>query len=217
MVDKELALNGSGYYDETAYKGMTAGPKPGEIWKRDDDRLFIIIARRDSVCSTLSLIDKKGDNSITVMAMVPMYTSPIMVGYAFASRMIQYIKKVPDEEMLSIRRSVGAALGLTVTNILPDAAKRQDDERKRLEEKFACLAAENEDLKQGYIDLHKENDKLTEKLVEIENLCEKDEKERKKAESALEKANMQRDMYRDMYMELFDRIIAHEVRINERR
>lgn len=213
MVDKELALNGSGYYDETAYKGMTAGPKPGEIWKRDDDRLFIIIARRDSVCSTLSLIDKKGDNSITVMAMVPMYTSPIMVGYAFASRMIQYIKKVPDDEMLSIRRSVGAALGLTVPTILPEAAKCQDDERKRLEEKCACLAADNEDLKQGYIDLNRKNNELRSIIAEKDKKCQAIEGQLPELKERLSKA----EIYREMYRELLDRIIAHEVKLNERR
>lgn len=213
MVDKELALNGSGYYDETAYKAMTSGPQPGEIWKRDDDRLFLIIARRDSVCSTLTLTDKKGDNSITVMAMVPMYTSPIMVGYAFASRMIQYIKKVPDEEMQAIRRAVGAALGLTVTNNLPEAAKCQDDERKRLEEKCACLAAENEDLKQGYIDINRKNNELRSVIAEKDKKCQAIEEQLPEMKEKLRKA----DIYREMYRELLDRIIAHEVRLNERR
>lgn len=213
MVDKELALNGSGYYDETAYKGITAGPKPGEIWKRDDDRLFIIIARRDSVCSTLSLTDKKGDNSITVMAMVPMYTSPIMVGYAFASRMIQYIKKVPDEEMLSIRRSVGAALGLTVTNNLPEAAKFQNEDRKRMEEKCACLEAENADLKQAYIDLNRKNNELRSVIAEKDKKCQSIEEQIPEMKEKLCKA----EIYREMYRELLDRIIAHEVRLNERR
>lgn len=217
MVDKELAINGSGYYDETAYKAMTHGANPGEIWKRDDGRIFVILAREGKRISTLLLTDKEFDGAIKVNAMVPMYTRPIMVGCGFETQMVEYIKKVPDEEMLSIRRAVSTALWMDEPTNLPEPKKCQDEERKRLEEKFACLAAENEDLKQGYIDLHKENDKLTEKLVEIESLCEKDEKERKKAESALEKANMQRDMYRDMYMELFDRIIAHEVRLNERR
>lgn len=213
MVDNELARNGSGYYDETAYKGMTAGPKPGEIWKRDDDRLFLILARKDSTCSALALTDKKGDNSITVMAMVPMYTSPIMVSYVFSSRMIQYIKKVPDKEMLSIRRAVGAALGLTVTTNLPDSEKCQDEERKRLEEKCACLAAENADLKQGYIDLHRKNDELRSDIAENQMKCQAYEEQLPELKERLCKA----EIYREMYRELLDKIIAHEVKINERR
>lgn len=40
MRDEELKRNGSGYYDETAYKAMTAGPQPGEIWQGHNDRIY---------------------------------------------------------------------------------------------------------------------------------------------------------------------------------
>ena len=213
MVDKELAINGSGYYDETAYKAMTHGANPGEIWKRDDGRIFVILAREGKRISTLLLTDKEFDGAIKVNAMVPMYTRPIMVGCGFETQMVEYIKKVPDEEMLSIRRAVGAALGLTVPTILPEAAKCQDDERKRLEEKCACLAADNEDLKQGYIDLNRKNNELRSIIADKDKKCQAIEGQLPELKERLSKA----EIYREMYRELLDRIIAHEVKLNERR
>lgn len=194
-MDEELKRNGSGYYDETAYKAMTAGPQPGEIWKRDDGRVLVILMRRESICSTLLLKDTDGAKTadeITVNAMVPMRTSPIMVGYAFAERMAQYVKKVPDKEFQAIRRMVGAALGLPMQ-------RSTDDGRRALEEKCACLEAENKDLKEGYSDLYRKNEELRAELASRKTVSAEDEKAHCLAE-------IQRDMYRDMYRDLLERI-----------
>lgn len=213
MVDKELAINGSVYYDETAYKAMSSGANPGEIWKRDDGRIFVILAREGKRISTLLLTNKEFDGAIKVNAMVPMYTKPIMVGCGFDSQMVEYIKKVPDEEMLSIRRAVSTALWMDEPTNLPEPKKCQDEERKRLEEKCACLAAENEDLKQGYIDLNRKNNELRSVIAEKEKKCQAIEEQLPEMKEKLCKA----DIYREMYRELLDRIIAHEVKLNERR
>lgn len=129
-----------------------------------------------------------------------MYTTPIMVGYSFTGKLAQYIKTVPEDEMRAIRRAVGAALGCTAA--LANAPK--PEKLKLLEEENACLMAENDDLKQGYIDQCKKNAEL---MAELAGMEKADAEHFKAIEEAKDKAR-KAEVYREMYLELLNRIVA---------
>ena len=187
MKHDDLKHNASGYYDETAYKALKtiAMPKPGEIWMdRRGQKTFLILQSWETVCSTLLLGAKDNDASLMVMAKVPMYTDPIMIGYTFTNILGEYVKTVPDDIMAEIRKEVTKALGLVVEPIVP----------------FGMLQAKENEV----LELTKEKSAM---LKEMHTLHDRLEDEKKKTEAL--KADHDRAMiYKDLYMNLVDKLIC---------
>lgn len=204
MNDKDLKRNASGYKDETCYKGITAPPKAGEIWvSKDGTKHWLILQNHGNVCSTLLLGTEQKEGSIMVMGRVPMYTTPVMVGYTFTVYVATFVKKIPDEKLEEIRQDVGKALGIvTVTqDILHSNAQVLGREREQLEVKNAelhdtniQLMKENETLKKRYDDLA---DQAASDLLCHGNIIEAQKKEIDRL-----------TVYKEMYMDLIDKLVS---------
>lgn len=140
MKSNDIRRNASVYYDETAFKAiqaLTKAPKAGEIWMDSTgSKTYLVLQSRKSVCSTLLLGTENKENSIVVMARVPMYTDPIMIGYTFTSMLTQYVKTVPEDNMETVKKAVARALGI-------HAEPECDD----IQERFDAVCKINKDLK----------------------------------------------------------------------
>ena len=195
MKDADLKRNASGYYDETCYKAITAPPRTGEIWtNRDGSKCWLILQGRDTVCSTLLLGKEEKENSIQVMARVPMYTDPVMIGYTFTDYLTTFVKKVKAEEFTNIQREVGKALGIIDINLV---APVPHDHINALEEKVLRLTKERDEAQKlataMKFDLDAKNmadqmvhDSITDMEQEITKL----------------------NIYKDMYMDLIDKLVS---------
>jgi hypothetical protein len=105
--------NASGYYDDTAYKAMTAGPQPGEIWtNRKGDLPSLILANNGPLCLCLKMYEDYMDGEIRVMGRVPMYVNPLKVTYARTADLMTYVKSIPGPEFKVIHRACVRALGI---------------------------------------------------------------------------------------------------------
>lgn len=114
MSDFGIKRNASGYYDETAYKAITKGPKPGEIWThRTIDDYVLVLARDERVCSMLKLDDKFREGKIVVRARAQMYTDPLKLSYCFHDQLGAYVKTLPDKEFVGVKKIVAETLGIT--------------------------------------------------------------------------------------------------------
>lgn len=208
MKEFDIKRNASGYYDDTAYKAMTTDPKPGEIWLHGTSgHYLLIISNINGVCSTLRLTDRERPDAIKVTFRTPMYTTPIMIGYCFATVLSQYVKSVTEEEFQAVRYGVADALGLmdlqtvkpvvdcgTHPHILEEKVKALEDERNKLLEE---IAGYGDTIKKQGIELQareKTNIMLGEELTKASH----------EAEKAL--------FYKEMYDSLMDRVMAMTVK-----
>lgn len=140
MKSNDIRRNASGYYDETAFKAIqaiTKAPKAGEIWMDSaGSKTYLVLQSDKNVCSTLLLGTENKENSIVVMAKVPMYTNPIMIGYTFSSMLTQYVKTVPEDSMETVKKAVARALGI-----------HAEPECEDIQKSFDAVCKINKDLK----------------------------------------------------------------------
>ena len=197
MKDADLKRNASGYYDETCYKAITAPPKAGEIWVSQDGRkTWLILQNHGTVCSTLLMGTEEKENSIKVMARVPMYTEPAMVGYTFTDYVSTFVKTVPAENMAEVRKAVGEALGITAMAAVPD------DSVRVLKLKVDALTDRVTRLQEEKSELMQENDDLLKELKYQTSLTAGSVN----AEMSQEITKL--NIYKDMYMDLIDKLVA---------
>lgn len=111
MADFGLTRNGSGYYDETAYKAFMGMAKPGDIWTANGGREEVLILHNQGTFfKCLSLTDKAGDARCIEVDGAG-YTNPGMVKYLFNQRLGRFVRKIPEGEFAQIRDAVEDALG----------------------------------------------------------------------------------------------------------
>lgn len=111
MADFGLNRNGSGYYDETAYKAFMGMAKAGEIWTTFDGREEVLILRNQgTLCNCLPLTDKASDARCIEVDGAG-YTNPGMVKYLFNQRLGRRVAILPEGEFAQIREAVEDALG----------------------------------------------------------------------------------------------------------
>lgn len=114
MGDFGIKRNASGYYDETPYKAIIKGPRPGEIWThRSMSDYVLVLARDERVCAMLRLDDKFREGKIVVRARAQMYTDPLKLSYCFFDQLGAYVKTLPEREFASVQKIVCETLGLT--------------------------------------------------------------------------------------------------------
>lgn len=199
MKDADLKRNASGYYDETAYKAITAPPKAGEIWTNQDGRkTWLILQNHGTVCSTLLMGTEERENSIKVMSRVPMYTEPAMVGYTFTDYVSTFVKTIPAANLAEVRKAVGEALGITATAAVPH------DHINALERRNAELLEERDSLLI-------ERDKAQKKADDLSNELYAKTMKDLMADDITE--NMRHELtclavYKDMYMDLIDKLVS---------
>lgn len=113
MADFGLKRNGSGYYDETAYKAFMGMAKAGDIWTANDGREEVLILKNQgTLCNCLTLTDKSMDKQcIEIVSAGTMYTNPSMVKYLFNSRLGTFVQRLPADEFAKVMEAVEDALG----------------------------------------------------------------------------------------------------------
>lgn len=196
MMNADLKRNASGYYDETCYKGITAPPKPGEIWQNKKGQRVLIINSNAKVASTLLLTT----NTETAECPIPvtagdkvLYTDPIMIGYALVRTLDAFVMKAKPEEFHVAREEIGKALGIT-----------NEDKVKALAERVAVLIDKNDALNHENADLRRDL-KDAEEMIDALKLKRESDKEFCMGMSAqIEKANV----YRELYTELIDKLVS---------
>lgn len=192
MNENDLKRNASGYYDEPCYKAVTAPPKAGEIWTHSKSGAYmLVIANRNGVCSTLRLSETVRDDSVTVTCKVPMYTTPIMLGYCFDNLLTDFVKKVKAEEFIAVQREIGKTLGVVFYEDLP--------------------GEHMEELKKEVVMLTRERDQARETAQAIKfdldarNMaCDALDAQCRAMSAELDKANV----YKEMYLTLLDKLIS---------
>ena len=113
MGDFGIKKNASGYYDETCYKGITAGPQPGEIYTHQaHGDYFLVIASNERVSACLKLDANDREGKIKIRARMQMYTDPIKISYCYNDMFSAFVRKLPDEEFAAVRRILAMTLGL---------------------------------------------------------------------------------------------------------
>lgn len=162
MSDFGLKRNGSGYYDETAYKGLTM-KRPGEIWTSYNGDV-LIIAAHDRHCTTLKLKEKGDlftDGLLTVDG--DKCTDPAMLGYTFNDTITSYVKRLPDDEFDEIIEAINLALAIDIpihrTEEKPAEIKvidrKAEDEAKEWLEMLKMANNENHQLR-GQLQAYKD-------------------------------------------------------------
>lgn len=127
IMDKDIMRNASGYYDETAYKAirevMSMESKVGEIWtmalnQKDQERQFLVLADHGNFVTGLPLYDiEREEHDISVLSKIRMYTNSAMISYSFADRLIEFVKRISDDELNSILRNIAESLGINSTHV----------------------------------------------------------------------------------------------------
>lgn len=114
MADYGLKRNGSGYYDETAYKAFMGMAKAGDIWTANDGREEVLILKNQGTfCNCLTLTNRSEDKQcIKIISAGTMYTNPGMVKYLFNSRLGAFVQRLPATEFEKVREAVEDALSI---------------------------------------------------------------------------------------------------------
>ncbi len=150
MGEFKLSRNGSGYYDETAYKGMCEMAKPGEIWSWLTNtgirKEVLILKNHGTFCSALTLVDEDSADCIEVVGMgnYSKFTDPRMVQYVYNSNFAQFITVVSGEDFVDILNVISCAL--SIPNITrkssEDTEQTISNHRDCFEEMIALLGVE---------------------------------------------------------------------------
>lgn len=214
MKDKELKLNGSGYYDEPCYQTIknVDAPKPGEIYIHGDTGRYVLVLNCvNGVCAILNLTEQERENRIPVMARVKMYTNPIMINYTFTTTLRQYVKTITDEECLEVKKAVCDALGLK--GIAIPAVPH--DHINALERRNAELLEERDKMLETAGHAHGEMIKMTDERDKAEKNWNEAIREvnalnaaNAELSKALEKEYVKSQFYREMYDTLLDKVIS---------
>ena len=115
MDKTEMKRNGSGYYDETAYKAYKGMRKPGEIWVRNTDKKqVLVLAVHRSFCTVLPLsdhMDANGDK-IPVNGSGTQYAHPGKLMYMYHDLFGQYVRKMDYKDFRGVQEAVARALAI---------------------------------------------------------------------------------------------------------
>lgn len=134
-MEFKMNRNASGYYDETAYKGMMGMAKPGEVWENGSKKVLII--KNHGNHSTSLLDEKKGDNCIAIMSDKVYYTDPSMLQYTFNDFIARRVSVLSSEGFREVVEDIELALGLDIgrKKAILDANARIRELEERLKEK----------------------------------------------------------------------------------
>lgn len=143
----ELKRNGSGYYDETAYKAMKQVEKGekmdikrGEIWEVSMNggirEMLCIKAFEKYAVGLLLSQEETEENSIMIKSRTKMYADVGRTIYAYNDNIRSYIKTLPENDMDYIIREIAKTLELEPpepevqpfqTELIPFTYKKQEE------------------------------------------------------------------------------------------
>lgn len=125
-MEFNMKRNASGYYDETAYKGIMSMAKAGEIYETGT-KSVLIIKNHGKHCSALTLLERKnGDNCIEIRADKIYYTDPSMLQYVYTDYLGQSVAVLPSDSFTAVVEEIELALCLDIgrKKALADASRR---------------------------------------------------------------------------------------------
>lgn len=201
----EIKRNGSGYYDETAYKaiknvenvGAKMEYKRGEMyWIRfsnGESKKAVIVSADEragnDMLNTLILAEEpKGALNVPIVCGGKMYADCGMVSFIYRGRIDNYIRTATEEEMQEIDAGIIMALGL---DKYPDPTETVSNYRiKGLQKELERAVGTN-------------------KRLEIENreLRQCANYDRETGQDLL-KVRTERDLYKSLYEQLFERMLG---------
>lgn len=184
MDNRDLKRNASGYYDETPCKAMTTGPKPGDVWARQDGANMLVVAVNGYICNTLRMNDTPKDaTSFEIKhGSRSWYVNIPYIGFIRAGDLVSYEFNVGDELLMNIKTEVGEALGLY-------AEEEQEEETGD--------GVSSRELTDDLVKLKIEYGELEGKCEELEIVLQQ----------AIERA-AKLEAYREMYENLLDKVIG---------
>ena len=169
MDNRDLKRNASGYYDETLYKAMTTGPKPGEIWTHNTSGAYmIVVANVGGVCVALRINENQRDEySLPVTVHTQMWANPQFLGNCRCIVLSNYAKTADKEEFEAIKSRIAEFLDLAVEEATEEEEEEEvgfdgtEDIRAELEDaKKECEAVKKKLL------ISQENAKLYRKMYD---------------------------------------------------
>lgn len=114
MANYEMARNGSGYFDETAYHAFRGMAKSGEIWTYGGrGKEILVLKNLGWFCSGLALLDRQhSPECIPVTSRAIMYTNPGMVQWFKTEELGQYIRTCPQIDFNEVVSAVSKTLAI---------------------------------------------------------------------------------------------------------
>ena len=188
----DIRYNGSGYYDETAYKairntdrGGTASMEynKGEIWEIETTngttREVFLVQCFDDYAAVLTLIDSQPNHTYTQIKSQDLrYMDCGRLWYVLYDKFVKFIRMVSDEELKEVQYRIASALDLPALETTETA-----------EPAPAPVAAEADTATQPQLQAETEHE-LKQLLID----------------SALELEGMTRE--RDIYKELYNQLLG---------
>lgn len=118
-MDKEFKRNKDGYYDPTAYIALNNVQKgeimnrTGEIWEVNAGNNYyraVVVADDGNIATIIKLVDVDTDNSDFCIR--NKFGCSRMLMFAFSQNMVQFIRKLTDEEFHEVQSKVAISLGI---------------------------------------------------------------------------------------------------------
>lgn len=118
-MDKELKRNKEGYYDPTAYIALNNVQKgeimnrTGEIWEVNmGDKYYkaIVVADDGNIATIIKLVNEDTNNSD--FSIRKNFGCSRMLMFVFTQNMVQFIRKMTDEEFQEVKSKVATSLGI---------------------------------------------------------------------------------------------------------
>ena len=113
MAEFGLNRNGSGYYDETAFKAFMDIAKPGDIWTTQYGQSTVLILRNQGTfCNCLTLLNQyKHSRMMEVNGNMTYYTDPAMIHYLFNEKLGRFVQQLPEAEFAAVMEAVEGVMG----------------------------------------------------------------------------------------------------------
>lgn len=112
MADFGLNRNGSGYYDETAFKAFMGMANAGDIWTTNNGQEVLILRNQGTFCNVLTLLDTyKHTRMMEINSTGAYYTDPAMVRYLFNENLGKFVQRLPEDEFAKVREAVEEVMG----------------------------------------------------------------------------------------------------------
>lgn len=202
--NSEIKRNGSGYYDETAYKairnlenrgGENMSFNKGEIYEiemsnNNVTRKGVIVSENSHLFHTVILLtdEEKGVVNVPIIAQGKMYADCKMLSYVSERRIGNFIRNATKSEMEQLEDGICKALGISritengTTNDIEIEKLKEELRNKKVA--FDNLSIENSKLKMDVDALNRVNG--------LENV---------------EMLKRECDLYKDMYENILTRLI----------
>ena len=134
--DNDIRYNGSGYYDETAYKAMKNMDRggahkmsdinnytTGEIWEMEATngitKEVVLVQCFGNYAAALTLTDNEPkQNALAVKSLSLKYVDCGRLGYCFYDKLTNYIRTLSDSDIAELKRSIADALELPMPEML---------------------------------------------------------------------------------------------------